>query len=312
MTPRDRSHLLWRIGDLIDEHAEEFAQLESLDNGKSLASARGDVGVAAELFRYFAGWATKMEGTHHPDVGAGPRVPRLHPPRADRRRRRHRAVELPADDGRLQDRPGHHRRQHGRPQAGRADPADRAAASASCCLEAGVPAGVVNVVTGFGDDRAPRWSTHPGVDKVAFTGSTEVGKKIAAGGLGQPQEGLARARRQGAQHHLRRRRPRRRDRRRRAGAATSTRASAASTARGSTSSATVFDQVDRGRRRGGPRDQGRRRASTRPRTWARWSRRSSTRRCCGYVRGAVADGATLTAGSADRGRRQRLLRLSRR
>ncbi|MET0908229.1 MAG: aldehyde dehydrogenase family protein, partial [Ilumatobacteraceae bacterium] len=63
MTPRERSHLLWRIGDLIDASAEEFAQLESLDNGKSLASARGDVGVAAELFRYFAGWATKMEGT---------------------------------------------------------------------------------------------------------------------------------------------------------------------------------------------------------------------------------------------------------
>src|SRR3954471_18163998 len=53
MTPRERSHLLWRIGDMIDERAEEFAQLESLDNGKSLASARGDVGVAAELFRYF-------------------------------------------------------------------------------------------------------------------------------------------------------------------------------------------------------------------------------------------------------------------
>ena len=66
MTPRDRSHLLWRIGDLIDEQIEEFAQLESLDNGKSLEAARGDAGVAAELFRYFAGWATKMEGTTIP------------------------------------------------------------------------------------------------------------------------------------------------------------------------------------------------------------------------------------------------------
>src|SRR3712207_5580678 len=66
MSPRDRSRLLWRIGDMIDERAEEFTQLESLDNGKSLASARGDVGVAAELFRYFAGWASKMEGTTIP------------------------------------------------------------------------------------------------------------------------------------------------------------------------------------------------------------------------------------------------------
>ncbi|MBU1802804.1 MAG: aldehyde dehydrogenase family protein, partial [Actinobacteria bacterium] len=60
MTPRDRSHLLWRIGDLIDAHADELAQLEALDNGKRVEAARdGDVATAAELFRYFAGWATK-------------------------------------------------------------------------------------------------------------------------------------------------------------------------------------------------------------------------------------------------------------
>ena len=66
MSPRDRQRLLWRTAELIDEHAEELAQLETLDNGKPLASAHGDVGVAAELFRYFAGWATKIEGTTIP------------------------------------------------------------------------------------------------------------------------------------------------------------------------------------------------------------------------------------------------------
>ncbi|GAB3853731.1 hypothetical protein GCM10027610_084120 [Dactylosporangium cerinum] len=67
MTPRERSHLLWRIGDLIDAHADEFAQLEALDNGKRVEAARdGDVAISAELFRYFAGWATKMEGTSIP------------------------------------------------------------------------------------------------------------------------------------------------------------------------------------------------------------------------------------------------------
>src|SRR5689334_7912030 len=63
MTPSDRGRLIWKIGDLILEHTEELAQLESLDNGKPIAVARAaDVPLAADLFHYMAGWATKLEG----------------------------------------------------------------------------------------------------------------------------------------------------------------------------------------------------------------------------------------------------------
>src|ERR1700693_2959121 len=63
MTPSERGRLIWRIGDLILEHADELAQLESLDNGKPFAVARAaDVPLAADLFHYMAGWATKIEG----------------------------------------------------------------------------------------------------------------------------------------------------------------------------------------------------------------------------------------------------------
>src|ERR1700685_3237781 len=63
MTPSDRGRVLWRIGDLILEHVEELAQLETLDNGKPLGVAQAaDVPLAADLFHYMAGWATKIEG----------------------------------------------------------------------------------------------------------------------------------------------------------------------------------------------------------------------------------------------------------
>ena len=63
MTPSERGRLVWKIGDLILEHLEELAQLESLDNGKPLTIARAaDVPLAADLFHYMAGWATKIEG----------------------------------------------------------------------------------------------------------------------------------------------------------------------------------------------------------------------------------------------------------
>lgn len=179
MTPRERSHLLWRIGDLIDAQAEEFAQLESLDNGKSLASARGDVGVAAELFRYFAGWATKMEGTS---------IPMSVPGREFHAYTRREAIgvvagivpwNFPLTMAAFKIVPAI--------TAGNTvilKPAEQTPLTAlrlgELLLEAGVPAGVVNVLPGYGDAGAALVD-HAGVDKVAFTGSTEVGKKIAAG-----------------------------------------------------------------------------------------------------------------------------------
>src|SRR5580692_1382807 len=72
MTPSERGRLIWKIGDLIDKHNEEFAQLESLDNGKPLKVARvADVPLAADLFRYMAGWATKIEGNTIPISSGG-------------------------------------------------------------------------------------------------------------------------------------------------------------------------------------------------------------------------------------------------
>jgi phenylacetaldehyde dehydrogenase len=63
MSPSERGRLIWRIGELIEEHADEFATLEALDNGKPFKVARrADIPLSVDLFRYMAGWATKIEG----------------------------------------------------------------------------------------------------------------------------------------------------------------------------------------------------------------------------------------------------------
>ena len=67
MNASDRGRMIWKISELIEEHADELAMLESLDNGKPFAIARAaDVALAADLFRYMAGWPTKIEGTTVP------------------------------------------------------------------------------------------------------------------------------------------------------------------------------------------------------------------------------------------------------
>lgn len=67
MTASERGRLIWKLGDLLESHLEEFAQLESLDNGKPVGVARtADVPLAVHHFRYMAGWATKIEGTTIP------------------------------------------------------------------------------------------------------------------------------------------------------------------------------------------------------------------------------------------------------
>ena len=67
LTPAERAKLIWKLAELVDKHNEEFAQLESLDNGKPASVARvADVPLTSELFRYMAGWATKIEGNTIP------------------------------------------------------------------------------------------------------------------------------------------------------------------------------------------------------------------------------------------------------
>ena len=181
-TPRQRAHLLWRIGDLIESHADELATLEALDNGKPFAGARdGDVAVAAELFRYFGSLAMNIEGTTIPVSLPTPHLAyTVHDPIG--------VVagivpwNFPLLMATFKIAPAL--------AAGNTvvlKPAEQTPLSAlrlgSLLLEAGLPAGAVNVLTGFGDAGAALVA-HPGVDKVAFTGSTEVGKKIVAAAAG--------------------------------------------------------------------------------------------------------------------------------
>jgi phenylacetaldehyde dehydrogenase len=189
MTPSDRGKLLWRIGDLLLKHADEFADLESLDNGKPRAVARvADVPLAADLFHYMAGWATKIEGNTIPISVPYAAGLQFH------------AFTLREPVGVVgQIIPWNFPLLMAAWKLGPAlttgncvvlKPAEQTPLSAlrlgELLLEAGVPEGVVNIVTGFGETAGAALAAHAGVDKVAFTGSTEVGRLIvraAAGNL---------------------------------------------------------------------------------------------------------------------------------
>jgi len=189
MTPSERGRIIWRIGDLLLAHADEFAELESLDNGKPRAVARvADVPLAADLFHYMAGWATKLEGHTIPiSVPYAPGA-RFH------------AFTLREPVGVVgQIIPWNFPLLMAAWKLGPAlatgncvvlKPAEQTPLSAlrlgELLLDAGVPDGVVNIVTGYGETAGAALAAHEGVDKVAFTGSTEVGKVIvraAAGNL---------------------------------------------------------------------------------------------------------------------------------
>jgi phenylacetaldehyde dehydrogenase len=187
MTPSERGKLVWRIGDLILEHADELAELESIDNGKPRAVARvADIPLAADLFHYMAGWATKIEGNTIPisvpyAVGA-----RFH------------AFTLREPVGVVgQIIPWNFPLLMAAWKLGPAlaagncvvlKPAEQTPLSAlrlgEILLEAGVPDGVVNIVTGFGETAGAALAAHQDVDKIAFTGSTEVGKIIVRAASG--------------------------------------------------------------------------------------------------------------------------------
>ncbi len=188
MTASERGKLIWKLADLLEKNLEEFAQLESLDNGKPLTVARAaDVPLAVDLFRYMAGWATKIEGNTIPLS-----VP--YTPGA-----RYLAYTLREPVGVVaQIIPWNFPLLMAAWKLGPAlaagctvilKPAEQTPLSAirlgELIMEAGFPEGVVNVVPGYGEAGAAL-SAHNDVDKVAFTGSTEVGKlilKAAAGNL---------------------------------------------------------------------------------------------------------------------------------
>jgi phenylacetaldehyde dehydrogenase len=187
MTASQRGRLIWKIGDLIEKHTDELAQLETIDNGKPFAVAQAaDVPLAADIFRYMAGWTTKIEGNTIP-------------------------LNVPYAPGSV-----YHAYTTREPigVVGQIIPwnfpllmaAWKLAPALACgCTivlkvaeqtplsalrlgeliqEAGLPDGVVNIVTGFGPTAGAALAAHNDVDKVAFTGSTDVGKMIAKAATG--------------------------------------------------------------------------------------------------------------------------------
>jgi aldehyde dehydrogenase (NAD+) len=175
MAARDRSKLLWKLGDLIMQYADELALMETMDNGKPLFESRNvDIPLAAETFYYYAGWCTKIEGETIPVPGnylnytlrepygvCGIITPwnfpllmaawKLAPALACGNTAILKiAEETPLTGLRL----------------------------GQLCQEAGFPDGVVNVVPGFGETAGRALVVHPDVDKISFTGSTAVGKEI--------------------------------------------------------------------------------------------------------------------------------------
>ena len=183
MTPSERGKIIWKVGDLILQHADELAELESVDNGKPKKIARvADIPLAADLFHYMAGWATKIPGDTLPFNPA------------------YHAYTLREPVGVVgQIIPWNFPLLMAAWKLGPAlttgncvvlKPAEQTPLSAlrlgELLQEAGVPNGVVNIVPGYGETAGAALAAHAGVDKVAFTGSTEVGKlivKAAAGNL---------------------------------------------------------------------------------------------------------------------------------
>src|SRR5438094_5023843 len=176
MSARDRGRLLYKLSQLIERDAAQLAELETRDNGKPIKeSTYIDLPGVVENFEYFAGWATKIEGETIPVPGqmfnytlrepvgvCGQIIPWNFPLLMAAWKL---APALAAGNTIV------------------LKPAEQTPVTAmelgKLVQEAGFPDGVVNIVPGFGETAGAALASHPGIDKVAFTGSTEVGKLIA-------------------------------------------------------------------------------------------------------------------------------------
>jgi acyl-CoA reductase-like NAD-dependent aldehyde dehydrogenase len=178
----ERGNLLWRLADLMEAHADELAELETLDNGKPIrASRQGDLPLAVKHFRYYAGWASKIEGATIPVSAPNQFVYTLREPvgvvgliipwnfpllmaawkLAPALAAGNTVILKPAEETPLS-----------------------ALRLGELMVEAGFPPGVVNILTGPGLPTGAALTSHMGVDKIAFTGSTEVGRQIMAAAAG--------------------------------------------------------------------------------------------------------------------------------
>ena len=160
--------------------------------------------MVAQVFHFYAGAVDKHYGETIPVAGGVD----VDVPRAARRRRPDRAVELPAQHPSLEARARARVRQHGRAEAGRADAAVGAAARPSSCSRRGSPRASSTSLVGKGSVVGQRLVEHPDVAKIGFTGSTEVGRHRDGGRGRDDQARHARARRQVGERRLRGRRPR--------------------------------------------------------------------------------------------------------
>lgn len=175
MSAAQRSRLMYKLADLMEEHKEALAQLETLDNGKPIReTTNADLPLAIEHMRYYAGWSTKITGQTIPVSGPFFNYTR------------HEAVGVVG-----QIIPWNFPLLMAMWKLGAAlatgctvvlKPAEQTPLSAlylaELIEEAGFPPGVVNIVPGFGETAGQALVDHPEVDKIAFTGSTEVGKLI--------------------------------------------------------------------------------------------------------------------------------------
>ena len=182
LTGAERGELLWKLAGLLEQHADELAELETLDNGKPIRTSRhGDLPAAIKHFRYYAGWASKLEGATLPVSIPNQFVYTLREPMgvvgliipwnfplvmaawklAPALACGNTVILKPAEETLL-----------------------TALRLGELALAAGFPPGAINILTGPGVPTGAALTAHPGVDKVAFTGSTEVGRKIMAAAAG--------------------------------------------------------------------------------------------------------------------------------
>jgi aldehyde dehydrogenase (NAD+) len=180
---RQRAKVLWKLADLIDEHAQEFAELESLDAGMPPAQTEMIVSTCAEFYRYYAGWCTTLNGTSYQvqmEGGVNSTHANFH---TYTQKEPYGVVGLiypwngPLFNACAKIAPAL--------AAGCSSvikPAEETPLSAvlleKMIAQAGVPDGVANFVIGYGATAGAAITAHPDVEKVAFTGSTEVGKQI--------------------------------------------------------------------------------------------------------------------------------------
>ena len=175
LPPMEMTRVLLRLADLVDEHATMLSELETLDSGKPLPVSRMEVAQTANFVRYYAGWPTKIYGTVNPlgpavhgytmrsPIGVCAGIVPWNCPLINAAYKV--APALACGNSVI------------------LKPAEQTSLTAlqfgQLCLEAGVPPGVVQVLTGYGEEVGHALVTHPGIDKVAFTGSTETGRVIA-------------------------------------------------------------------------------------------------------------------------------------